>query len=151
MGKSSRRPSRRLAAVYRVLDANLNRAREGLRVCEEVARLIWGEPALTRRCQALRYAVSRAAALLPREKLLKARNTQGDVGRPSRRGRQGVYRNPRHLAAANVKRTQEALRVLEEFSRWVAPRASRRFGQLRFGAYSLERSFDRVRSSVRHR
>lgn len=135
----------------RVLDANLNRAREGLRVCEEVARLIREEPALTRRCQRLRYAVDRVAACLPRRRLLGARDPQGDVGRPSRRGRQRPHRAGRDLVAANLRRVQEALRVLEEFSRLEFRKASQGFGLLRFRAYSLERQFDRVGSPLRDR
>lgn len=139
------------AQLFRVLDANLNRAREGLRVCEEVARLIRGDAALTRRCQRLRYGVERAAKLLPARKLLRARDSRSDVGRPALRGASRPHRNARDLAAANLKRVQEALRVLEEFSRLGYPAAGRAFGSLRFKAYSLEQVFDSGRETLRHR
>jgi thiamine-phosphate pyrophosphorylase len=138
-------------SLFRVLDANLNRAREGLRVCEEVARLVRDDAALTRRCQQLRYSVDRAARLLPKEKLLRARDSRSDVGRPALRGAARRHRNARDLAAANLKRVQEALRVLEEFSRLVKPSAGRVFGSLRFKAYSLEQAFDPERETLRHR
>ena len=136
---------------FRVLDANLNRAREGLRVCEEVARLIRDDLSLTRRCQRLRYSVDRAARLLPGPKLLQARDSRSDVGRPALRGAAKRHRNARDLAAANLKRVQEALRVLEEFSRLVKPAAAQAFGTLRFKAYSLEQDFDSKRKTLRHR
>ncbi|MDO8729858.1 MAG: thiamine-phosphate pyrophosphorylase [Candidatus Omnitrophota bacterium] len=139
------------ARLFRVLDANLNRAREGLRVCEEVARLIRDDAALTRRCQRLRYSVDRAARLLPGPKLLQARDSRSDVGRPALRGVARRYRTARDLLAANLKRVQEALRVLEEFSRLVKPSAGRAFGSLRFKAYSLEQAFDSGRKTLRHR
>jgi len=41
--------------IYRVLDANFNRAREGLRVTEEVARFILEDPQLTARLKDLRH------------------------------------------------------------------------------------------------
>lgn len=138
-------------SVYRILDANLNRAREGLRVCEEVARLVKDDAALTRRCQRLRYSVDRAARLLPVPKLLQARDSRSDVGRPALRGAASRHRNARELAAANLKRAQEALRVLEEFSRLVKPSAGRVFGALRFKAYSLEQAFHTKSKALRHR
>ena len=137
--------------LFRVLDANLNRAREGLRVCEEVARLVLDDAALTRRCQRLRYSVDRAAALLPGPKLLQARDSRSDVGRPALRGVARRHRKVQDLAAANLKRVQEALRVLEEFSRLVKPSAGRAFGTLRFKAYSLEQAFHTERETLRHR
>ncbi len=137
--------------LFRVLDANLNRAREGLRVCEEVARLVLDDAALTRRCQRLRYSVERVARLLPIEKLLQARDSRSDVGRPALRGAARRHRNARDLTAANLKRVQEALRVLEEFSRLVQPSAGRAFGTLRFKAYTLEQAFDTKSKTLRHR
>jgi thiamine-phosphate pyrophosphorylase len=139
------------ARLFRVLDANLNRAREGLRVCEEVARLVRDDVALTRRCQRLRYSVDRAASLLPVPKLLRARDSRSDVGRPALRGAARRHRNARDLAAANLKRVQEALRVLEEFSRLGYPAAGRVFGLLRFKAYSLEQAFHTKSETLRHR
>ncbi len=137
--------------LLRVLDANLNRAREGLRVCEEVARLVLEDPSLTRRCQRLRYGVDRVARSLPRLKLLQARDVGRDVGRPSRRGAIRSHRSVGDLVAANLRRVQEALRVLEEFTRLKFPQASRAYGFLRFRAYSLEQAFSSAGSSVRHR
>lgn len=139
------------AAWFRVLDANLNRAREGLRVCEEVARLILDDVLLTRRCQRLRYAVDRAGRLLPRSELLRARDSRRDVGRPAKRGSVRPHRNCAELTAANLRRVQEALRVLEEFSRLGTPAAGRAFGSLRFKVYSLEQTFDSKSEALRHR
>src|SRR5262245_15455744 len=104
-------------AYYRVLDANLNRAREGLRVCEEVARFLLDDPALTRRSQRLRYRLRSAAAAYPRVKLVAARDSVRDVGRPALRGKVSSHRFATDLVTANAQRAQEALRVLEEFSR----------------------------------
>jgi len=137
--------------LFRVLDANLNRAREGLRVCEEVARLVLDDAGLTRRCQRLRYSVDRAARLLPGPKLLQARDSRSDVGRPALRGVARRHRKVQDLLTANLKRVQEALRVLEEFSRLGYPAAGRAFGPLRFKAYSLEQAFDPGRKTLRHR
>lgn len=136
-------------AILRVLDANLNRSREGLRVCEEVARLVLNRPVLTRRCQRLRYGLEAAAKSFPQSELLSCRDARGDVGRPARRGPVSPHRWTRDLVRANLRRVQEALRVLEEFSRLGGGRADR-FAGLRFQAYTLEQAFDSALSSLRH-
>ncbi len=124
--------------LFRVLDANLNRAREGLRVCEEVCRFILGDPALTRRCQRLRYRLAKAGRSLPATRLLRARDSRRDPGRPSARPTPGRHRGYRDLVEANAKRTQEALRVLEEFVRLRSAGLGRELGSIRFQVYALE-------------
>lgn len=138
-------------SLYRILDANLNRAKEGLRVCEEVARFVLEDPPLTRQCRSLRYGLDRAAVHLPGSKLLQARDSKMDVGRPEKRGPVRKHQQTRDLLTANLRRVQESLRVLEEFSRLVHPASSKGFGALRFKVYSLEKLFDRKSAPLRHR
>ena len=138
-------------AFLRVLDANLNRAREGLRVCEEVARMVLNDGSLTRRCQQLRYALERVSRTGTKLKRLRCRKTTTDVGRPSRRGKIKAHSTLKDLAAANIRRVQEALRVLEEFSRLDDPTASKRFGLLRFRTYAIEKALYKKLSTLRHR
>ena len=132
---------RRDGSYLRVLDANLNRAREGLRVCEEVARLVLNDPSLTHAFQQLRYALDDAARPFPAQELLRSRNSRSDVGHPGLRGRVRPHKDLKDLSAANIRRVQEAFRVLEEFTRLRAPKASRSFGSLRFRTYTLEQAF----------
>lgn len=137
--------------IDRVLDANLNRAREGLRVAEEIARFLLEDAALTRRCQRLRYDVDQTARRLRSDRLIAARDAGRDVGRPARRGRPRRHARTADLLRANLRRTQEALRVLEEFSRLTDAAAARRFGACRFRAYSLEQTFPSRLPPLRHR
>ena len=125
-------------SFLRVVDANLNRAREGLRVCEEVARFILEEPRLTHRCRQIRYDLNRLSRSLGGAALVKARDSRRDVGRPAVRGKGSPHRGIRDLVAANSRRIQEAFRVLEEFTRLSSVRSSKEFGHLRFRVYSLE-------------
>jgi thiamine-phosphate pyrophosphorylase len=123
-------------SVYRVLDANLNRAREGLRVLEDTARFVWDSPDLFRSLRSLRHALDRAArAAYP--KLVSARDSERDEGRvvpeKARRSLPG-------LAAANFRRAQEALRVLEEYGKVISPRSAGRFKRTRFKLYTLEKT-----------
>jgi thiamine-phosphate pyrophosphorylase len=68
------------ANVYRILDANANRAREALRVAEEAARFALERPDLAEALKRLRHDLRAALARLDSHQLLSARDTAGDVG-----------------------------------------------------------------------
>ena len=137
------------ARVYRILDANFNRSREGLRVCEEVARFILEDALLTARLQKLRYALDRTVVRqIPVAALFCARDIRSDPGRPALRRHAGGHRRYHDLACANIRRVQEALRVLEEFSRISFSRAGRSFAALRFKTYAIEQTLYRRLSSL---
>jgi hypothetical protein len=80
-------PERPSASTLRVVDANLNRAREGLRVVEDVARFVLGDEALTKRAKDLRHALSGyiRRAGFDEDRLLSARDAGHDVARVSPR------------------------------------------------------------------
>ncbi len=127
-------------AIARIIDANANRAAEGVRVVEEIARFSLREETLTARLKDLRHEI-RAAAGGIAAGAIRHRDAAADVGRESAtaselsRGSIGV------VARANFSRAQEALRVLEEFGKLVDEEASRRFKRIRFELYSIERTF----------
>lgn len=117
--------------MNRIIDANLNRCTEGLRVLEEIARFFLNDEKLSAEIKNLRHGVC-AAFDGQYEVLLLARDTQNDVGvnliNPTER--QGIET----IFKANVKRVQEALRVLGEYSnRQVL------CDQFRYATYSLEK------------
>ena len=133
------------------MDANLNRAREGLRVLEEIARLILEDSKLTSRCQSIRYGLNRAAGYYSETNLLSKRNVRTDPGRPTLRRNSGKHSLYHNVCVANARRIEEGLRVLEEFSRLDSLKKSRNFGLLRFRVYSLEQELARKLSSLHHR
>jgi len=126
--------------VYRVVDANLNRAGEGLRVLEEIARFILDDAALSARLKEMRHSLAALTNQLPGGvyELVRARDAAGDVGAsswtPGEKTRDDLFT----LAVANFKRVQEAARVLEEFGKLLGPSLARTFKGLRFQAYVLE-------------
>ncbi len=137
--------------AYRVIDANLNRAREGLRVLEEIARFILEDPDLSSRMKDMRHRLSATAGILPggMDELLKARDPEGDVGAgswaPGEKTRDGML----SLATANIKRVQEAARVLEEFGKLLAPDI-KDFKEIRFESYRIEQElFNRLPARFR--
>src|SRR5438067_1039474 len=68
------------SSVLRILDANANRAGEGLRVVEEYLRLALDDRHLTSVCKNLRHDLAAALAKIPVADRHAARETQQDVG-----------------------------------------------------------------------
>lgn len=128
-----------IIAGMRIIDANLNRSREGLRVCEEITRFILEDARLTSELKALRHGISHSIKKFPGsyKVLLESRNSRTDVGKKvlnkSRR------RNYRSVFLANIQRVKESLRVLEEFSKIFKRPLSNKFARLRFRTYELEK------------
>jgi len=137
MKKSSKTSSK---AVFRALDANCNRVREGLRVAEDAARFLLNDEALTARLKAVRHGVTKTEAQLFKSSRLRAqaRDVVGDLGRGNRERSEGKRPTARSIVTANLKRAQEGLRSLEEFSKLVKSPAARRFKRLRYACYRVE-------------
>ncbi len=96
--------------VERLLDANANRAAEGLRALEDVARFLLDDVAAATCAKDLRHAVR---AVLPPQ-AVSWRDAGGDVGESIKAGDEGLRSSPVAVIRANAARAQEALRALEE-------------------------------------
>jgi thiamine-phosphate pyrophosphorylase len=127
--------------IYRILDANLNRAREGLRVCEDVTRFALDSGALSKELKALRHGIASGMRAMPSgiKRLLEARDSEGDVGKSSRRASEMRRAGSADIFMANMQRAKESLRVIEEFSKIIDARLAVRFRRLRFRAYDIEK------------
>lgn len=124
--------------MLRIIDANLDRLSEGLRVLEEVCRFILDDAVLTEKLRGIRHGVTETSPVT-RNRLLASRDSARDVGRNRD---SGTRRDTIELVAANAKRAEEALRVLEEFGK--LPGISTELGQLpfehaRFALYEIEK------------
>ncbi|MBK8575102.1 MAG: hypothetical protein IPN90_05290 [Elusimicrobia bacterium] len=118
-----------------MLDANLNRAREGLRVLEDTARFVWEDQSLFKSLRQCRHELDRATrSAYPN--LVGGRESAADMGR---RMEEGTSRDWPGLVAANFRRVQEALRVLEEYGKVFSIGAVSRFKAVRFRIYSDEK------------
>jgi len=126
--------------ILRALDANCNRVREGLRVAEDVARFILNDSTLLNRLKKMRHEVTTAEKSLFKSGALRglARDVEKDLGRGTPEKREKVRGDPQELLKANLKRCQEGLRSLEEFSKLIRHPASSRFKRLRYECYRLE-------------
>lgn len=121
--------------VYRLLDANLNRCREGLRVLEDTSRFVWENSLLYRAFRNTRHALARITkAAYPR--LVAARDTKTDGGRKIMEEKRAGIKD---LVRANLRRAEEALRVLEEYGKVFSNSSQDKFKALRFRLYELEK------------
>ncbi len=115
-----------------LIDANLNRAKEGLRVTEDIARFILADKGLTQEIKQARHQITSAGI-----KLILSRNK--DVGARLENKTEMLRKDYQDIAQANFCRTEEALRVLEEFSKLTDVKASKKFKEIRFKLYLLEK------------
>lgn len=125
---------------WRVLDANGNRLREGLRVIEEVFRFCLPHSHRLAELKALRHAAAALLKELPYAELLAARDTDGDAGKALPGALNAARGDVRDLLRANFARAGEAARVLEEFGAGWNPAWSARARELRFAVYRLEKA-----------
>ncbi|MDB5309666.1 MAG: thiE [Gemmataceae bacterium] len=124
----------------RVLDANLNRAREALRVLEDYCRFVLDDRFLTGEVKAARHDLAEAAAQIAPQLLLAGRETLRDVGTTVSASGEYDRGSPRQVAAVNLKRLQESLRSLEEYGKLFGPQLGRDLEAIRYRAYTLERA-----------
>ena len=133
--------------LLRILDASLNRAGEGLRVVEDYLRLGLDDPLLARLAKSLRHELAEAAAVVPPGERHAARDTRHDVGTrvstPGEQRRADAW----DVCAANLKRTEQSLRSLEEYGKLVDAEFARRMELLRYSTYTLEKAIDTGRLS----
>jgi len=127
----------------RAVDANLNRAREALRVLDDYCRFVLNDKFLTGRWKHLRHHLAEACSQLPSGELVASRDTLRDVGTEISTAGEYTRHTPADVATANAKRLQEALRSLEEFGKILSPAFARTAESLRYEAYTLERSLVR--------
>ena len=125
--------------IYRIIDVNANRAREGLRVVEEATRFVLNDSQFTVCLKELRHRVTGILKSFPAKNLLSARDSRGDVGRKLYQAGEARRDDYREIIRANMVRSQEALRALEEFSKLIDSQIGEKFKSLRFQLYSLEK------------
>lgn len=131
-----------LSGVCRIIDANMNRAQEGLRVCEEYVRFVVENPVLSKELKELRHSFQNAEKILQNTvggKLLLSRDTAGDIGTKISTSTEGSRKSITAVVKASIKRLQEALRVLEEYGKTISPEAANVFEAIRYKVYDIEK------------
>jgi len=136
--------------ILRIIDANINRAKEGIRVCEDIMRLLTAHKKATQELRNIRHAIT---AVIKNSSLRSLaienyRNSIADVGKnfPSQKKKNLVG----DIFFANAQRTKEALRVLEEMLLLFDAKASQRFQKLRFQFYDIEKICSQTIRRIHH-
>ena len=126
----------------RLIDANLNRLREGIRVVEDIFRYVYNDKQTALKLKELRH-LSRLENYI---KLLETRDVKNDVLRSSIKSEQNrtdLY----SILIANFKRAQESSRVLEEFCKLISIKDSENFKYIRYELYNLEIVLTKITSN----
>jgi len=119
----------------RLLDANLNRLREGIRVVEDIYRYIFNDKATATELKTLRHSTRISLY----DELLTSRDIKNDVLKSSTKSEQ-TRENLQDILISNFKRAQESARVLEEFGKLIDTNTSEKFKSIRYKLYDLEKA-----------
>lgn len=125
--------------VYRMLDAAANRCREGYRVVEDYCRFALNDGHLTEQLKRWRHTLTELTQQLDTQKLVRSRDTTGDVGTRITTRTEQVRDTLQDVLLAAIKRVQESLRTLEEVSKVVSGVLGPQFESLRYEFYNIEK------------
>lgn len=127
----------------RILDANINRCAEGIRVVEDIARFKYENEELTTKLRNIRHFLRKSFYDLDKEFIL-ARDSVADIGREISQGSTlDKKKDLGQIVNANFKRVTEALRTIEEISKIIGKYdLSKQVESKRYEAYYLEKELN---------
>ncbi len=120
--------------IYQIIDANLDRAREGLRVLEDWARFGLGKEKYVKRIKNFRQILGKNHL----EVYKQSRNHIEDKCKGLTHQEQINRKTFNQIISSNSGRVQEALRVIEEFSRLHNRELSKIASEIRYEVYDIE-------------
>lgn len=124
--------------ILRVIDANFNRCKEGLRVTEDIFRFILKQDGLRVSLRKLRHGLDKIAQEEILKQAILSRNSKKDIGQKCDR-LEIKRKDVNSLLYANLQRVKESLRVLEEFFKLVIPHRVSKIKKIRYEIYELEK------------
>lgn len=124
--------------AFRVLDANYNRAVEGLRAVEEYFRFIASNAKITSEIKNLRHRIAACCSEYI-DDWASQRNSGEDIGAaisaPDEYSRQSFS----SIVSANLARVNQALRAMEEYAKAACPELSPGIESIRYEFYEVEK------------
>ena len=126
--------------IDRILDANVNRVAEGIRVIEDIARFCFEDHAVTETLRKARHRVRKCLAHYD-DSFVMERDSEHDIGKEISAGSTlDKKKDLKQLISANFKRVTEGLRVMEESLKIRGSYAeSKEMESIRYEAYYLEK------------
>ena len=121
-------------STYQIIDANLDRAREGLRVLEDWARFGLGRQEIVVKIKNFRQILGKNHL----EIYKSSRNYIEDKCKGLSHPEQFTRKTSQEVISSNSARVQEALRVIEEFSRNHNQKLCEIASEIRYEIYNLE-------------
>lgn len=137
-------------ATYRILDVNLNRLREALRVIEDFARFVLEDRDAALTVKQLRHAIRDMVVQLGEPELSRSRDIRGDVGCDAKVAGELHRGGTEDVVAAALARGQEAARSIGEYAKPIQHEAALRAERIRYVLYELEQRI-RLRGALRKR
>ncbi|TDT71978.1 thiamine-phosphate diphosphorylase [Hypnocyclicus thermotrophus] len=127
---------------YRILDANVNRVAEGIRVIEDIARFDLEDKKLTDKLRNIRHILRKNFQNLDK-KFILARDSAHDIGKEiSNLNDNDKKLDEIQIILANFKRVTEGLRVIEEITKLIDYKKSKIIENIRYESYYLEKEFN---------
>lgn len=120
--------------IYRIIDANINRASEALRVLEDWIRYSKDDKQISEKLKKIRHSVNNI--LLSNPNFVMSRESDFDVGKniENNSGRKFI----RDIIRANCKRFEESIRVLSEYGQ-ILNLDTKFLEENRYEVYSIEK------------
>jgi len=120
--------------ILRVIDANINRYKEGIRVVEDIYRYVYNDKDISSTLKSLRHIT----LPIPQKELLQTRDSINDVLKTSTKSEQS-REDLESIIIANIKRAEESARVLEELFKLIDLKTSEKFKENRYKLYNIEK------------
>lgn len=123
------------ASLLRLVDANLNRLKEGVRVVEDICRFVYEFKDEASKLKSIRHS-AKSSYLLD---ALPHRDIIGDILKSttnSEKQRSDIIA----VVIANFKRAQESARTLEECFKLLDTNEAEKFKKIRYELYDAEKS-----------
>lgn len=134
--------------ILRILDANYNRSKEGLRVLEDIFRFLKDNYSFTRKLRRMRHNLENAVSQNLLIDALSMRNTNADVGRNI--DKLDLERKTlSELIISNFQRVKESLRVMEEIAKLINANPLT-FKNMRYKLYELEKEAFKRKFNISH-
>ena len=127
--------------IYRILDANVNRAAEGIRVVEDICRFNFEDENLTKKLRDIRHAIRKNLKDFDSH-MLRHRDSSHDIGKKiTKENKLDKKDSLSQIITANFKRALEAIRVIEEISKTTANmyETGKTYENIRYELYYLEK------------
>lgn len=130
--------------IYRIIDANINRASEALRLLEDWSRFAKNSKEISKKLKETRHSINSSFLAYPN--LIFSRESIHDVGRNI--GNPSTKSSVRDILRSNCKRVEEALRVLSEYGQLLDIDV-KKLEESRYEIYTLEKELIKNEKVIR--